>query len=376
MINFQILTISDFVLMSALVAVFLIQIYYILRYYLKLARHRDKETTGFSSPATIILPVRNEEEQIRNIVSQFTEILPDDSQLLVINLNSEDNTQNILTVLAESDPKIKVTSFSQETLFYEKQALNIGLKGASNPWIILASPNTGSINQQWLSGLNNLVNPETDAVIAYSNIERLKGFRNLLIRLERFNQFMISGSWILAGKPFVFNQSNILFKKSLYFDTLGFRHKLNRNFANLELIFNENFRKNKVCLTTNPELAIRERIEDDRGDHTRLLRKGVQIRQSLSIGKKISLFFEDLTRILLPGLTAAIIILHPEYWMIISVFPLIFLILLAISVKMLLNRLKERKIFLYSLAYILIKPLLNWSYLWSMHLINRRNKWN
>ena len=148
MINFQILTISDFVLMSALVAVFLIQIYYILRYYLKLARHRDKETTGFSSPATIILPVRNEEEQIRNIVSQFTEILPDDSQLLVINLNSEDNTQNILTVLAESDPKIKVTSFSQETLFYEKQALNIGLKGASNPWIILASPNTGSINQQ------------------------------------------------------------------------------------------------------------------------------------------------------------------------------------------------------------------------------------
>ena len=197
-----------------------------------------------------------------------------------------------------------------------------------------------------------------------------------MIRLERFNQFMISGSWILAGKPFVFNQSNILFKKSLYFDTLGFRHKLNRNFANLELIFNENFRKNKVCLTTNPELAIRERIEDDRGDHTRLLRKGVQIRQSLSIGKKISLFFEDLTRILLPGLTAAIIILHPEYWMIISVFPLIFLILLAISVKMLLNRLKERKIFLYSLAYILIKPLLNWSYLWSMHLINRRNKWN
>ena len=162
----------------------------------------------------------------------------------------------------------------------------------------------------------------------------------------------------------------------MYFDTLGFRHKLNRNFANLELIFNENMKNGKVKLTTNPDLAIREVIDDDRGDHIRLLKKGVQIRQSLSISKKIGLFIDDLTRIVFPALVTAAIILHPEYWITFSVFPFIYVILLAIMIKMLINRLNERKIFVSSFVYILIKPILNWWFLGSMYIIHRRNRWN
>ncbi len=375
-INFQILTISDIVLLAALSLVFLIQIYYLLRYYLKLARHKDGSPNQNTNQVTIIIPVRNEEERIREILDNFTAQQFEDYQLLVINENSEDNTYEILNVLAETNPKLKVTTLSQEIRFSGKQAINIGMKGASSPWILLLTPFSGPINPAWLEKLNTIITPETEAVIAYTNLERAKGFRNLLCRLERFNQFMISGAWTLAGKPFVFNENNILFKKSMYFDTLGFRHKLNRNFANLELIFNENFKKEKVKISINPELAVREHIEDDRGDHLKLLKKGVQIRQSLSWSKKISLFVDDFTRIIIPVLTAVLIVIHPEYWITILVFPLIFIILLLIIVKILLNRLNERKIFLSSFVYILIKPLINWWFIWSMYLIHRRSRWN
>ena len=162
----------------------------------------------------------------------------------------------------------------------------------------------------------------------------------------------------------------------MYFDTLGFRHKLNRNFANLELIFNENLKKGRVKLTTNPEMAVREHIEDDLGDHIKLLKKGVQIRQCLSWSKKISLFLDDFTKILLPTLTVALIIIHPEYWMILLTLPVIIILLLAVIAKILLNRLNERKIFLSSLVYILIKPIINWWFFWSMYVIHRRSKWN
>jgi len=375
-INFQILTISDIVLLAALSLVFLIQIYYLLQYYLKLARHKDGSPNQNTNQVTIIIPVRNEEERIREILDNFTAQQFEDYQLLVINENSEDNTYEILNVLAETNPKLKVTTLSQEIRFSGKQAINIGMKGASSPWILLLTPFSGPINPAWLEKLNSIITPETEAVIAYTNLERAKGFRNLLCRLERFNQFMISGAWTLAGKPFVFNENNILFKKSMYFDTLGFRHKLNRNFANLELIFNENFKKGKVKISINPELAVREHIEDDRGDHLKLLKKGVQIRQSLSWSKKISLFVDDFTRIIIPVLTAVLIVIHPEYWITILVFPLIFIILLLIIVKILLNRLNERKIFLSSFVYILIKPLINWWFIWSMYLIHRRSRWN
>lgn len=375
-INFQILTVNDIVLLASISLVFLIQIYYLLRYYLRLARHKDDSPNQNTNQVTIIIPVRNEEERIREILDNFSAQQFEDYQLLVINEHSEDNTYEILNVLAETNPRLKVTSLSQEIRFSEKQAINIGLKGASSPWILLLTPFSGAINSAWLNKLNGIITPETEAVIGYTNVERSKGFRNLLCRLERFNQFMVSGAWTLSGKPFVFNENNILFKKSIYFETLGFRHKLNRNFANLELIFNENFKKGKVKITTNPELAVREHIEDDRGDHLKLLKKGVQIRQSLSWSKKLSLFTDDFTRILLPILAAVLIIIHPEYWITFLSLPFIAIILFIIIVKILLSRLNERKLFLSSFAYILIKPLINWWFIWSMYLINRRNRWN
>lgn len=374
-IKFELLKISDIILISALFIVFFIQIFYLLRYF-RLARHKDGETSENSSQVTIIVSVRNEEEHIREIVEKFNGLQFGNYQILIINYCSEDNTGGILNYMAESNPRLKITSLSQETRFSEKQAINIGLKGASSPWIILLTSATGELKPEWLTNMCSLLSPETDILIGYTNVKRAKGFRNLICRLERFQQFMVSGAWILAGSPFVFCENNVLFKKSMYFDTLGFRHKLNRNFANLELIFNENMKNGKVKLTTNPDLAIREVIDDDRGDHIRLLKKGVQIRQSLSISKKIGLFIDDLTRIVFPALVTAAIILHPEYWITFSVFPFIYVILLAIMIKMLINRLNERKIFVSSFVYILIKPILNWWFLGSMYIIHRRNRWN
>lgn len=375
-IDIKTLKTIDIIFIAAFLVVFFMQVYYLLRYYLKAARHRDEEGNATSAGISILMSVRNEEQRIKEILEKFEAQQFQDYQILVINVHSEDNTDGILSALAENNHKLKVTSLSQETQFSEKQIINIGLKGSSNPWIILVTSASGEINPVWLENMSKLLDPTTDLVVGYTNIERMKGFRNLIIRLERFNQFMVSCGWTLAGKPFVFNENNILFRRSMYFDTLGFRHKMNRNFANLELIFNENAKKGRVRVSTNPEMAIREHVEDDRGDHIRLLKKCVQIRQSLSFGKKLSLFTDDLTRILLPILTTVVILLHPEYWITFSAFPIIYLILLIIIVKMLLNRLNERKIFLSSLVYILIKPVINWWFFWSVYIIHRRNRWN
>ena len=375
-IDIKILTTRDIIFLALLLVVFFMQVYFLLRYYLKLARHRDSEPTQNSNRISIILSVRNVEQHIREILDKFKEQQFEDYQILVINVHSEDNTDGVLNALAETNPKLKVTSLSQETQFSEKQIINIGLKGASSPWIVLLTSTSGEINSYWLANMNSLIGPDTDLVVGYTNIERLKGFRNLICRLERFNQFVISGAWTLAGKPFVFNENNVLFKKSMYFDTLGFRHKMNRNFANLELIFNENLKKGRVKITINPDLAVREHIVDDRGDHVKLLKKGVQIRQSLFWSKKISLFTDDLTRILLPVVSATVIILHPEYWMTILTIPVILVLLFAVIVKMIINRLNERKIFLSSLVYILIKPIVNWWFFWSLYIIHRRSRWN
>lgn len=376
LINFQLLTITDIVLLAAFAVVWIIQMYYLLGVYLKLALHKKEDYNPDPQQVTIMLSLRNEEERIRELIAKFTELPFDDYQIMVINEFSEDNTLEILSVLAETNQRIKFTSLSQETRFLEKQAINIGLKGAQTSWIIQLTPDTSSISQEWLTKITGLMDQDTDVIIGYTNVERTKGLRNLLCRLERFTQFMVSGSWILAGKPFVFSETNVLFKKSIYFDTQGFRQKLNRNFANLELIFNENFKSKRVKISTNPEISIRESIEDNRGDHLKLIKKAVQIRQSLSWSKKFSLFLDDFTKMTLIALIITLIIKLPDYWITLTVPPVIYFIVLCIIVKKLLNRLKERKIFVSSFVYILIKPVISWWFFWSTYLIHRRNRWS
>lgn len=376
LINFQILSISDIVLLAMFSIAFIVQMYFLFGVYLKLVLHKKEDFNPELNQVTIILPLRNEQARIRELMTNFTELPFNDYQIMVIDEFSEDDTLHILNILAETNPRLKVTSLSQETRFIEKQSINIGMKGASSPWIVQLTANSVPVSHEWLPKLNGLLDDRTDAVIAYSNVERKKGFRNLICRLELFNQFMISGSRILSGKPFVFSENNVIFRKSMYFDTQGFKHKLNLNFANLELIFNENFRNGRIKLTTNPELAVREQIEDDRGDHVKLLKKTVQIRQNLSWAKKSDLFIDDFTKILLTGLTIALNILHPEYWITFSSLLMIYFIVLLIIVKKLLSRLKERKIFVPSFVYILIKPIINCCFFWSMYLIHRRSRWN
>ncbi len=376
LINFQILTISDMVLVALFLIAFIVQMYFLLGVYLKLVLHKKEDYKTEPNQVTIILPLRNEEARIRELMTKFTELSFTDYQIMVIDEFSEDDTLHILNILAETSPRLKVTSLSQETRFIEKQSINIGLKGASSPWIVQITSNSVPVSPEWLSKLNGLLDDTTDAVIAYSNVERKKGFSNLICRLELFSQFMISGSRVLAGKPFVFSENNVLFRKSMYFDTQGFKHKLNLNFANLELIFNESFKNGRIKISTNPELAVREQIEDDRGDHIKLLKKTVQIRQNLSWGKKSNLFMDDFTKIVLIGLTITLNILHPEYWITFSSVLLIYFITSLIIVKILLTRLKERKIFVPSFVYILIKPIINCCFFWSIYLIHRRSRWN
>jgi hypothetical protein len=131
-----------------------------------------------------------------------------------------------------------------------------------------------------------------------------------------------------------------------------------------------------VKISTHPEISIRESIEDDRGDHLKLIKKAIQLRQSLNWSKKFSLFVDDFTKIALTALIITVIIKLPEYWITFTSLMLIYHIVLLVIVKILLNRLKERKIFVSSFAYILIKPIINWWFFWSTYLIHRRSRWS
>ena len=134
LINIKILTTRDIIFLASLLGCILHTGVFFAEILFKTGKTQGRRHhVQNSNRISIILSVRNEEQHIREILDKFKEQQFEDYQLLVINVHSEDNTDGILNVLAEANPKLKVTSLSQETQFSEKQIINIGLKGASSP---------------------------------------------------------------------------------------------------------------------------------------------------------------------------------------------------------------------------------------------------
>ncbi len=376
MIDFYSLTALDIALFSVFILLFIIQLIFIFGFSLKLIRLKKCQENAPENQISVLLPLRNEEGRIKSILEKIFGQDYSAFEAVVVDDYSLDDTLTILGVLAKTYNKLKFSSLSQETRYSEKLAINIGLKGANSNWVLRINQESETIPGTWLSHFNRYIDQQTDAVVGYSNIIPRKGFRNKIYRIEHFLQFSSSATFILNGLPFVYHENNILFRKELYFDGPGFRHKINKNFANLELVFNDRFKKGRTKLAISPENTLREQVEVTGEMVRELIKKGLKIRKNLSFGKRFLMMTDEYSRLFFYAMLGVLLFFRLEYWVWYSSIALIYTILFCIIVKKTTSRLNERKIFLSSLVYTLFKPLINTWFLWSMRLTIRRNRWN
>lgn len=179
---------------------------------------------SFSTFVSIIIPVRNEEKNIENILNDIAQQnFPKNLfEVIVVDDFSEDETK--LRIQSQNfREKIQNFIFVQNASQGKKNAISTGIKQAQGELIITTDADC-RINKNWLSAIISFYEKEKPAmIIAPVCSHNGKTFLEKFQSLEFLSLSGIAGSSALAGNPLMCNGANLAYSKKAFFDVGGFQ---------------------------------------------------------------------------------------------------------------------------------------------------------
>jgi len=370
------LTIYDQIFLAIFCLLFFLRFLYLFLFTGRvLFRKKRNIENSEKYPFSLIFTVRNQEENLKNNLPKVLIQEGVDFEVIVVDDFSQDNSFLVLGLLKERYKRLKISMLNQETRFSTKQAQNIALKAAENNWVLTNPTSIFEFHSEWLSTFAKVLNEEKNLVVGYSNVKYSKGFFNHLYRIESYFQFVKSAGFVLNRIPILYSEDNVAFQKKKYFEMDGYSKKITEPFANLELLFNSFSRKKTTTVLFEKETSVRKKELVKCENYLDLLKKSFRIEKHLSASKKAVLLFEEITRLIFLPITIFVILLYSELWPLIVTLLGLKVLAHLLIIKILQNRLNERKIFISSLVYQFIIPYFKLFYRWYFNHRMKKHGW-
>jgi len=374
--TFNTLTTMQLVVVVIATLLWLLRLLYLLFFQLRvLVKMGGKQDASEQNSLSLLLVVRNEEENCRETLPRLLNLEKQDMEVVVVDDFSQDNTLSVLGLLKQRYSRMKLSSLSQETRYSEKLSQNIALKSAEKDWVLLYPVSAQNPTQGWLNEMDKAMAGPVLVKVAYSTITESKKRYNKFYRIENFFQQVRSASYSLNGLAFVYNEENVAFKKAEYFRLGGFAAKVQESYANLELVLNRFIQKKNVEFCFNEKGILTKELSVDRSAFKDLVRKSIRIEKHLSKWKQFFLFLDRLTEVLYPLFILFVLLVIFKLWPIVAVLVLVKLLVFMVIIKTLQKRLNERKLFITSLVFSLIMPFYKLFFRWSFNRQSQNHKW-
>ena len=416
--DFSSLHIVDYILLGSLLLLFVLQMYFYIRYLAAPARkmRRDKkseisnlknevnralaaEKSQISEGVTVILAAHNESYNL----SQYLQALLSQDyplyEVIVVDDGSEDSTREVVERYMTTDPRLKMSfvPYGARVRSTKKLAITLAAKAAKYDYLLLTDADCVPESSHWISemmsgfepstlknGVNRALAAEnsqhsTDIVLGFGAYFMHKSHLNRLVQFDTlFNGLHYLGA-ALCGHPYMGVGRNLAYKKSLFFESGGFSHLMTTRAGDDDLFVNH------VATRTNTSVVIsRESLTWSPSKRTfkewwQQKRRHLSVSPQYRTSTKCRLAFEPLTRglfyLALIG-TLVYYFLYTSY--IVPLFIALGLFLLRWIVQTLILNTSARRLGLKSfnmfsiLWFDIVLPLIN---LWMLLVPKRQTKW-
>ncbi len=164
---------------------------------------------------------------VKNEISYLEQFLPNilaqdypDYEVVLVNDNSSDETENILREMQYYHKHLQVISIS--TQFKQGNdknlALAVGIKSAKNDLILMTGADCQPCSSSWIMEMVSCSSQEKPIVLGYRAYGRQKGVLNKLIRFDTVHTAIQYFSFALTGLPYMGTKSNMLYSKRMFLD--------------------------------------------------------------------------------------------------------------------------------------------------------------
>src|SRR6476469_6141680 len=214
------------VLFCVFCAVILIQLYYYIFVFRKLADFQPKtKYVSQEYPISVIICARDEAHNLtKNLPGILVQDYKTTHEIIVVNDNSSDETKYLLEEFRKSFKNLNPVLLTQEAkgIPGKKFPLSMGIKSSKYEIVLLTDADCVPSSEFWMQKMQNGFGEETQIVLGYGAYYKLPGILNKLIRFETFHTALQYLSFALAGKPYMGVGRNLAYKKDLFFKNKGF----------------------------------------------------------------------------------------------------------------------------------------------------------
>lgn len=250
----------SYVLYAILGILFLIQLYYILFVYSKLAIYKVKshKESPSTAPVSVIICAHNEEQNLKQFLpSILTQDYPD-FEVIVVNDYSTDETKWILEDFKRKYAHLHVVDIKEHIRLKnsKKFALTLGIKAAKHEVLIMTDADCEPQSNQWLKEIAGAYAAGKEIALGYSPYFKKTGFLNKLIRFETAHTAMSYLSYALKRDAYMGVGRNLSYLKSLFFKGKGFNAHMHIKSGDDDLFVNQNATRHNVNIAIHPDAHI------------------------------------------------------------------------------------------------------------------------
>ena len=239
----------------------LIQLVYVFNFYLRLAYRRKSNDPQVSSfpPVSVIIAARNESDNLyENLPTILSQDYPE-YEVIVVNNQSIDDSNWILTAFAQQFTQLKVVEISKSPHLKpgKKLPITLGIKAAKYEHLLLTDADCLPNSNQWIKQMMQQIKASQQLVIGYSPFIQTKGFLNKLIRFDNTWLSASAFAYALANFPFKANGRNLAYTRTLFQKVNGFKSHYAISPGDDDLLLQDAIKYSAVATGLSPESFVR-----------------------------------------------------------------------------------------------------------------------
>jgi poly-beta-1,6-N-acetyl-D-glucosamine synthase len=251
-------SLAGLIVLSIFILAFLIQLFHYWYFYSRFAFYRPGPGADNSEPVSVVIAAHNEAYNLEKNLPFVLEQDYPEFEVIVVNDGSHDETNEVLTILSQKYPHLKVVNVTQSVTFFrsKKFPLSVGIKSAKHELLLLTDADCRPASNQWIRQMQSGYQNEVEIVLGYGPYEKYPGLLNMLIRYDTFQVAVQYFSFALAKRPYMGVGRNLSYKRSLFYRHKGFINHYHISSGDDDLFINAAATRNNTRVQITPDTHV------------------------------------------------------------------------------------------------------------------------
>ncbi|OEK05339.1 glycosyltransferase [Roseivirga misakiensis] len=206
--------------MIVLILVYSIYLLLIIAFTALWARGKAFKDQSKYAPVSVVIPFRNEAQNLSPLVSSLKNQTHPDFEVLFVDDHSDDNGTSVLEDLLQ-DVSFKHRLLSLKKGVGKKAALALGISESTNELIITTDADC-EMSSEWLKEMTIPFHDEKVKLLVGPVGLQGNSFWQRMQSMESTALIGVGGTMIFHGKPTMANGANLAYRKAVFSDVNGF----------------------------------------------------------------------------------------------------------------------------------------------------------